>query len=190
MDLRLHSRHAYLSQRLHHLRPTENPAQLRQTVQKQLAMKPREDNVCCRERCQISLRRTTSTCSVYLKIRPLHNQYRIDILQTADDGRRPGHCMARRPSTMSVASLASPKAQLESLRSPGVASVLSPSANKVPRTISQPDSLSSSKSKDGITGIQPDELFAKYTIAEVKTRQAQLRYGVVIHTGFVDQICD
>lgn len=30
--------------------------------------------------------------------------------------------------------------------------------------------------------VEPDELFAKYTIAEVKARQAQLRYRVSLFT--------
>ncbi|KAF8560033.1 hypothetical protein OG21DRAFT_1401009 [Imleria badia] len=80
--------------------------------------------------------------------------------------------MARRPSTVSVASLASSRPPLQPSRSPGAASVLSPSASKVPRSIS---GLTNSKSQDNVVDIEPDELFAKYTIAEVKTRQAQLR---------------
>ncbi|KAG8219509.1 hypothetical protein J3R82DRAFT_455 [Butyriboletus roseoflavus] len=83
--------------------------------------------------------------------------------------------MARRPSTVSVASLASSRVPLESLRSPSAASVLSPPATKLSRAISQFSSLTSSKSQDDIVDIEPDELFAKYTIFEVKARQAQLR---------------
>ncbi|KAH0838019.1 hypothetical protein J3R83DRAFT_6259 [Lanmaoa asiatica] len=83
--------------------------------------------------------------------------------------------MARRPSTVSVASLASSRAPLESFRSPGATSVLSPPASKLPREISQSGSLTSRRSQDDVVDIEPDELFAKYTIAEVKARQAQLR---------------
>ena len=84
--------------------------------------------------------------------------------------------MARRPSTVSVASLASSRTPLESLRSPGAASVLSPPASKLLRAISQSGSLTSTQ--DNAVDIEPDELFAKCTIAEVKTRQAQLRYSL------------
>ncbi|KAG9314052.1 hypothetical protein JVU11DRAFT_4831 [Chiua virens] len=54
-------------------------------------------------------------------------------------------------------------------------SVLSLSATKSSQAISQSSSLTSTKSQDDVAGIDPDEFFAMYTIAEVKARQAQLR---------------
>ncbi|KAF8445590.1 hypothetical protein L210DRAFT_3528000 [Boletus edulis BED1] len=80
--------------------------------------------------------------------------------------------MARRPSTVSVASLASSKAPLEPLRSSGAASILSPLASQLPQTISQSVGV---KSQDNVVDIEPDELFARSTIAEVRTKQAQSR---------------
>lgn len=146
---------------------------------KQQAMKLRDDSVyLLRALNSTTFTQKTGTILASCpcnRISALRNQYLVHIrLRTCHLER----CMARRPSTVSVASLASSRAPLESLRSPGAASVLSPSATKISRTISQFGSLASSKSQDDVVDIEPDELFAKYTIVEVKARQAQLRYSV------------
>ncbi|KAH7930426.1 hypothetical protein BV22DRAFT_1109288 [Leucogyrophana mollusca] len=92
--------------------------------------------------------------------------------------------MARRPSTISVASFASSKGVPGSSKSPAppqaLSLALSPSASasKLPRSASASHStngLYSSKSQNGITHFDPDDLFTKCTIAEVKAKQVQLR---------------
>ncbi|KAH7886120.1 hypothetical protein F5I97DRAFT_1809356 [Phlebopus sp. FC_14] len=81
--------------------------------------------------------------------------------------------MARRPS---VASLGSPLGLSDRSRSSSSAtalSVLTPAA-KLPHSTSQAP-IVSSRPQDDTAVIDPDELFTKYTVAEVKAKQIQLR---------------
>ncbi|KAF9245785.1 hypothetical protein BU15DRAFT_40830 [Melanogaster broomeanus] len=84
--------------------------------------------------------------------------------------------MARRPSTVTVTSPGSSKGPTESLRSPSAAVALSPSTygGKF-HSISQTGSVAFSSQQADITRIDPDELFTKHTIADVKAKQMQLR---------------
>ncbi|KAG2156643.1 uncharacterized protein EDB93DRAFT_1079446 [Suillus bovinus] len=81
--------------------------------------------------------------------------------------------MARRPSTVSVASFGSIKnlPELSHLTSASTFAP-SPSALKFPRSVS---STHFSRVQDGTADIDPDDLFAKYTIPEVRAKQVQLR---------------
>ncbi|KAH7908005.1 hypothetical protein BJ138DRAFT_1158672 [Hygrophoropsis aurantiaca] len=89
--------------------------------------------------------------------------------------------MARRPSTISVVSFGSSKGVAASLKSPTTAQAsLSPSisVSKLPRSTSSThptNTLNDSKLQDEIVDLDPDELFTKCTIAEVKAKQVQLR---------------
>ena len=143
-------------------------------VQKQQATNPREDSV----NLVRALDMRVGLVLRQIRYCPKFEHYVIKRLNS----RRTCHFehrMARRPSTVSVTSLASSKALLESVRSQDAVSVLSPLASKLPlRVISRSGSLTSSKSQDDVVDFDPDELFAKYTITEVKARQAQLRYSI------------
>ncbi|KAG2062297.1 hypothetical protein BDR06DRAFT_868711 [Suillus hirtellus] len=86
--------------------------------------------------------------------------------------------MARRPSTVSVASIGSIKnlAELSHLTSASTFAP-SPSAPNFPRSVPSThfSSVQSTKVQDETADIDPDELFAKCTIPEVKAKQVQLR---------------
>ncbi|KAF9225452.1 hypothetical protein BS17DRAFT_778617 [Gyrodon lividus] len=84
--------------------------------------------------------------------------------------------MARRPSTVSVASLGPSKEPIESLRPSDAAVALSPSTSggKLPRSILPTGSIASTKPQDDVAGIDPEELFTKHLITEVKAKQIQL----------------
>ncbi|KAG1754866.1 uncharacterized protein EDB91DRAFT_257088 [Suillus paluster] len=86
--------------------------------------------------------------------------------------------MARRPSTVSVASFASIQSLAESSHStPAATFVPSPSVLKFPRSVSFTHSSSpqSIRVQDETVNIDPDDLFAKFTIPEVRGKQVQLR---------------
>ncbi|KIJ66282.1 hypothetical protein HYDPIDRAFT_174426 [Hydnomerulius pinastri MD-312] len=84
--------------------------------------------------------------------------------------------MTRRPSTVSVVSLGSLKGLGDNWRPSSATVALSPSSGgKLLRSVSQTGSIVSARPQDGITEIDPDELFTKHTIAEVKAKQIQLR---------------
>lgn len=86
--------------------------------------------------------------------------------------------MARRPSTVSVASFGSIKnlAELSHLTSASTFAP-SPSAPNFPRSVPSThfSSVQSTRVQDETADIDPDELFAKCTIPEVKAKQVQLR---------------
>ncbi|KAG1864754.1 hypothetical protein DFJ58DRAFT_714918 [Suillus subalutaceus] len=86
--------------------------------------------------------------------------------------------MARRPSTVSVASFGSIKSLAELSHLTSVSTFApSPSALKFPRSVpsTHSSSVQSTRVQDETTDIDPDELFAKCTIPEVKAKQVQLR---------------
>lgn len=86
--------------------------------------------------------------------------------------------MARRPSTVSVASFASTKNHAELSHSTLTSTfTLSPSALKFPRSVpsTHSSSVQFTRVQDETTNIDPDELFAKCTIPEVRAKQVQLR---------------
>jgi hypothetical protein len=87
-------------------------------------------------------------------------------------------CMARRPSTVSVASFGSTKNHAE-LSHSTLTSTFAPSplALKFPRSVpsTYSSSVQSTKVQDETTNIDPDELFVKCTIPEVRAKQIQLR---------------
>ncbi|OJA19557.1 hypothetical protein AZE42_01458 [Rhizopogon vesiculosus] len=86
--------------------------------------------------------------------------------------------MARRPSTVSVVSLGSIKGLADVSHSTSAPTLApSPSALKFTRSalLTHPSSAQSIRTQDETAGIDPDELFTKCTIAEVKAKQVQLR---------------
>ncbi|KAG0707485.1 hypothetical protein DFH29DRAFT_979807 [Suillus ampliporus] len=86
--------------------------------------------------------------------------------------------MARRPSTVSVASFGSIKSLAELSHSTSAATFApSPSALKFPHSVSFTHSSSAqlTRGQDETVDIDPDELFAKCTIPEVRAKQIQLR---------------
>ncbi|KAG2155586.1 hypothetical protein DEU56DRAFT_768141 [Suillus clintonianus] len=86
--------------------------------------------------------------------------------------------MARRPSTVSVASFGSIKSLAEPSHStPASTFAPSPLALKFPHSVSftYSSSVQSTRVQDETADINPDELFAKFTIPEVRAKQVQLR---------------
>ncbi|KIJ22089.1 hypothetical protein PAXINDRAFT_95519 [Paxillus involutus ATCC 200175] len=85
--------------------------------------------------------------------------------------------MARRPSTVSVASLGSSKGPTESLQSSNAAVAVSRSISggNFIRSIPPTGSVASTKLHDDFAEIDPEELFTKHSITEVKAKQVQLR---------------
>jgi hypothetical protein len=91
--------------------------------------------------------------------------------------------MARRPSTVSVISFGSIKGLADvSNPAPAPSFASSPSALKFTRSIplTHSSSAQSVRTPDEAASIDPDELFAKYTIAEVKAKQVQLRCALPV----------
>ncbi|KAG1757157.1 hypothetical protein EDB19DRAFT_14932 [Suillus lakei] len=84
--------------------------------------------------------------------------------------------MARRPSTVSVASIGSIKSLAE-LSHSTLTFAPSPSALKFPHSVpfTHSSSVQSTRVQDENADIDPDELFAKCTIPEVRAKQIQLR---------------
>ncbi|KAG2044453.1 hypothetical protein BDR03DRAFT_849416 [Suillus americanus] len=86
--------------------------------------------------------------------------------------------MARRPSTVSVASFGSIKSLAELSHLTSVSTFApSPSALMFPRSVpsTHSPSVQSTRVQDETADIDPDELFAKCTIPEVRAKQVQLR---------------
>lgn len=86
--------------------------------------------------------------------------------------------MARRPSTVSVASFGSIKNLAEPSHLTSASTFApSPSAPNFPRSVPSThfSSVQSTRVQDETADIDPDELFAKCTIPEVKAKQVQLR---------------
>ncbi|KAG2350807.1 hypothetical protein BDR05DRAFT_869263 [Suillus weaverae] len=85
--------------------------------------------------------------------------------------------MARRPSTVSVASFGSIKSLAEPSHSTSASTFAPPSPLKFPRSVpsTHSSSVQSTRVQDETADIDPDELFAKYTIPEVRAKQVQLR---------------
>ncbi|KAG1783507.1 hypothetical protein EV702DRAFT_1194 [Suillus placidus] len=85
--------------------------------------------------------------------------------------------MARRPSTVSVASFGSIKSLAELSHSTSAPTFAPPSPLKFPRSVpsTHSSSVQSTRVQDETADIDPDELFAKCTIPEVRAKQVQLR---------------